>query len=238
MKALPMKTQEVMEFFQNPDEIIEVDLENSSLQGEVFVTYITNMRMKTTLVGGTSQQKLDLLIPYLTSAYTTNCKPLLEGGIDLLLSYRGIEPLYNTWLPAKDLEDFAKNHKEDLDPISEFLDSLVCCIPSFNTKYKKSVFDKEIEQGNIEVITDASIIGPNILGLLQEPNFFEIFVSSGVTVKKYYKHQFEVMRFNNKGLFDIVSARDSLLMPILDLLSEPTEESIEILKKHSEALTP
>jgi len=238
MKTLPMSTKEVMGFFQKPDEVMEIDLENSSLQGNVFVTYITNMRMKTTVVKGTAQQRYDLLIPYLTSEYSTSCDSLREGAIDLLMWFIGLPSLYNTWISEADLALLAgDNLEEELGKITEFLDSLVTCIPSFNTKYKEEVFNKLIESGEIEVVTDATAIGPNVLGLLEPANFFEIFCSTGKKeVKKYFKPQFEIMKFNNKGLFDILSNRKGLLMPIMNLLYEPTKENIAILKKHKKAI--
>ena len=228
-----MSTEEIQELFLDQNLHYDIDLANSKLKGEAFITYIANMQMNCSIEFNkdlATQDKLDVLKHYFSFRQTIKCETLLLASAHILLKARNISfDMDNSWLSPDEMDLFIKDNGQVILNTSAFLDSSLVFVPSFNNNYRKVVFEPSIEQGLIKVIEEPDFIGVNTLGLFTIPGFLEHFIASNENESEelvYYKNQVELLQWNRMPLFQIISsqAEDSFLMA-LSHLAFSTEQS-------------
>jgi len=243
IRAVPMSTDELQELFLNPEISFQIDVGKSKLRGESFITYLSNMRMKCSLLESDTlpyEDKEEILKSYIKNAYFTDCRTLLESLAYVMFLSRDIpvEPLSN-WLSVEESKKFIQNNNDIIKNISDFLDSCLVAIASLNVEFKKNFLDPSLHNKDINLIEDPDIVCINVLGLLTLPNFIEYFISFNPQPEKklsYYKYQVEKFTYNKKFFFQILVnlSGDSLLLSLVNIFFSPNEDAKNILKKYSE----
>lgn len=241
IKTIPMNTEEIQELFLKQDELYDIDLQNSKLQGEAFITYIANMQMNCLLpleVAVDSEKKLEVLKYFFTFRQTVKCQTLINAAAFVLLYSRNIPFDFKLcWLTEKEIQSFIPENMETLQKASLFLESALIFIPSFNTDFKSLVLEPAIEAGEVKEINDIDFIGVNTLGLFTVPSFLEIFLGNPIEdnlPKFYFREQVEKLYYNSKPLFELIKDQqgDSFLMSLCHVTFSMHKEEREIFDKH------
>jgi hypothetical protein len=245
VKTIPMPTDQIQELFLNPTNQYEVDLRNSKLKGESFITYIANMRMKCTLITDpelTSEEKFSTLTHFLNFNYFVDCDTLVKASALLMLRSRGV-PIENTqtWISFEEMDEYIKLNYELITKIGNFYDSLVLAVPSFNINFKNTILDPAIESGLVEVIEDTSAVSINIFGALTIPDFLECFLAypnESSSKLRYFKYPVERFSYNKKALSEIFRELKggSLLLSLTHMLFSEEQHETEVLNKHIQSM--
>lgn len=244
IKKIPMSTDEIQELFLNPEKKYIIDLRNSKLKGEAFITYIANMKMKCDLLKDLEldkNEKFEILKIFLNFNYFVDCSTLIETSSLVMLRSRGLKVNEdNSWLSIEEIDEFITSNKNLVDTIADFLDSMLIAVPSLNTSFKEHFLNPAIEDGSINNIEDPNIISVNIFGMLTIPDFLEVFLSLKNDFNKfnYYKYQIERFSYNKKTFFDIFIdlKGDSLLLSLCNAFFSEQKEESEIISKYSSLL--
>lgn len=242
IKKIPMSTDEIQELFLNPEKKYTVDVSNSKLKGEAFITYIANMKMKCELLKDLNKnEKFEILKIFLNFNYFVDCSTLIDTSYLMMLRSRGLEiDEEKSWLSMSELDEFISLNKELINTITDFLDSMLIAVPSLNVAFKKNFLEPSIESGEIGCIEDPNIISVNIFGMLSIPDFLEVFLSfkNDFTKFNYYKYQIERFSYNKKTFFDIFIdlKGNSLLLSFCNAFFSEEKEESEIISKYSSLL--
>jgi hypothetical protein len=241
IKKIPMSTDEIQELFLNPENKYIVDLENSKLKGEAFITYIANMKMKCDLLVDPNLSKLskfEILKIFLNFNYFVDCQTLINTSCMVMLRSRGFDlNTSDSWMSLEEIDEFISLNTDMVSTISDFLDSMLIAVPSLNIFFKKEFLEPSIESGEVICIEDPNIISVNVFGMLTVPDFLEIFLASKKDFNKfnYYKYQIERFSYNKKTFFDLFLDlnSDSILLSLCNTFFSEEKEEIEILNKYS-----
>lgn len=237
LKTIPMSTEDIQELFMNQDHHYNIDLLNSKLKGEAFITYIANMQISCSIQKDSqldSETKLNVLEFFFSFRQTIKCDTLLLTCAHILLRSRKIDfDTSDSWLSIEEMDTFILNNKEQIKNSSDFLDSSLVFIPSFNNNYRESIFEPSIEAGSIEVVEDPNFLGVNILGLYTIPSFLEFFIAAGTNEPQkmtYYKNQVELLQYNKTTIFKLITAQegDSFLMSLCHLVLSTEEKDRQL----------
>jgi hypothetical protein len=245
IKTIPMSTEDIMDLFENQDQAFQIDLAGSILKGEAFITYVTNMKIKCSLIPSPlvkTEEKIELMNFFLKFKYLIDCDTLLHTLGSAVLRFHSKEaPLLNDWMSAEELDLFIDQSKDELAKISDFISSMPLTVSSFNKEFKDTVFTPAVEAGDIEVIDDAEAVSVNAFGLITIPHFIDLAVGfKPVTDEEkltYYKAQVENTLYKKKTFFALILdlKGDSLLMSYFNLLASADEEETNYFKKQEAA---
>jgi hypothetical protein len=239
-KIIPFSTTEMVEFFENPDEFFYLDYNASKLKKDMFVTYLANMKIKCDLINYQSmpyEDKKELLSAFFEHMYLVDVGVLRDALVSVLMYLRTEKNLFD-FFTEEEMKSFILDEKESLNVISNFFDSMLLIIPTIATEFKETVFDKLIENNEIEVVMDAAAIGLNVFGLIDYPNFIDMFIGSATEepVIRYYKKPIENFLYKNQKFAELIlnSKTPSFLISVFNLLSSTDEletNYFEALKK-------
>lgn len=245
IKTIPIPFNEISDIFLNIDKTYRLDLKNSKLKGESFITYVANMKLKCEIINDESlekEEKFEVLKNFLNYAYFVDCTTLIDASLLVFLRYRNI-PFHasNSWMSSEEIDEFVSLNKNTLDNIADFYDSLIISIPSFNNKFKTEVLEPALASGEIKLVEDPNLISINSISLLKIPNFLENFIGHNNQAEKelkYYKYQIEKFSYDKKNLFDILMGlkEDSFILSLTNIFYSQEKEEEEILEKHMKVL--
>lgn len=214
LRTIPMSTEQIQEIFTNADMHYNIDLKNSTLKGEAFITYIANMQINCSLatVEGTEKEdKFEILKHYLTYRQTIKCDTLQSTVSILLLHTLGVDvELSCDWLSKEEMMEFAESNVDQIVEVMHFLRSAPVIVSSFNKNFKSLIFDKACDNGEIQVIDEPDVVGVNMISLFGVPKLVEMLCLTMEEIHpelkddlRYYKAQVERIQYNKKSLFDI-----------------------------------
>ncbi|WP_127714897.1 hypothetical protein [Halobacteriovorax sp. HLS] len=241
LKTIPMSTEEIQEIFLNSDLHYNIDLKNSTLKGEAFVTYIANMQINCSLADidqTPKEEKFEVLKYFLNFRQTIKCDTLLHTTALLLLkALRAPVDQSRSWLSEEESEEFLQNNKELMLQAALFINSAPVFVAAFNKDFKEEIFTQACEDGEIQVIDDPEIVGINLINLFSIPDFTETFIAQYDNVMppetkqlRYYKAQVERLQYDKKTVFDIFLGlkEKSFLMSFSHLLLNNSSEKEEL----------
>jgi hypothetical protein len=240
LKTIPMSTQEIQEIFLNSELHYNIDLNNSTLKGEAFITYIANMQINCSLATDDQtpkEEKFEILTHFLKFRQTIKCDTLLNTTALLLLKALRT-PIEHTsnWLTEEESEEFLQSNKSLILEAALFINSAPVFVTAFNKDFKEEIFEPACLNNEIQVIDDPEIVGVNLINLFSIPNFIETFIAqfdevmpAEVKNLRYYKAQVERLQYDKKTVFDIFLElkEDSFLMSFSHLLLNNSENRKE-----------
>lgn len=245
VKTIPMSTDQIQELFLNPGNSYIVDFKNSKLKGESFITYIANMRMKCTLMPDPEldqKEKFDILTQFLEFNYFVDCDTLISVAALIFLRSRGV-PIINSqeWMSFEEMDEYISANSELILKISDFYDSMIIAVPSFNKDFKNSYLEPAIASGEIELIEDTNAISINTFGPLTIPDFLECFLAYPTASSKklkYFKYPVERFSYDKKSLSEIfrILNGSSLLLSLSNAFFSEEEQEREVINKYSNLL--
>ena len=253
IRTIPMSTEEIQEIFLDNSLHYNIDLKNSTLKGEAFLTYIANMQINCSLMAiedTPTEEKFEILKYYLAFKQTIRCETLHRAIAMILLKYVKAPLQHHVeWISEEEINLFLSENRELLVVPSLFISSASLFVPSFNKEFKKNIFVPACESGEIEVIDDVDIVGINLINIFSIPDFTETFITYHDLIttpeeKKllYYKAQVERLQYNNKTLYQIFTElkEDSFLMSFSHLLlyHNKDQRDVKILKELMSNDTP
>lgn len=235
-KTLPLATDEIISFFENPDHFFYINYNLSSLKKETFLTYIANMKMKCDLIGYQSisfEERENLLSLFMKHSYIIEV-PTLKNALASILIYSRSGEMLSDFFSKEEADSFISKYKIEIEEISSFFDSMLLIMPSMSHDFK-AVFDDSIEKGEIEIVTDPDSIGINTFSLVVIPDFIDMFIglNNEEPKIKYYKHAIEKFSYKNKKLFQLITELEnpSFLMSLFNLFSSNQDLESEYFEK-------
>jgi hypothetical protein len=236
-KTLPLSTEDIVSFFDNPDHFFYVDYEKSSLKRESFLTYIANMKMKCDLINYKDisfEDRQEMLLAFMHYAYIIEM-PVLKDALVALLIYSRSGEMKFDYMTAEEADKFIANYPTEIGHASSFFDSMLIVLPSMSHEFKADVFDKMIEEGSLPIVEQTEVIGINTFSLVAYPDFLDFFIGLSKTepVMRYYKYAIEKFNYKNKKLFQLVQEleRPSVLMSVFNALSSKEDLETEYFEK-------
>lgn len=237
IKTIPLSTNDIINFFENPDHFFLIDYENSSLKKESFLTYLANMKMKCDLVDYKKisfNDRAEILSCFMNHLYIVDV-PVLRNALMAVLLYERTGEMFFDYMSSEEAKEFISKNKEAISHASCFFDSMLLVLPSMSHEFKQQVFDKMIEDNDIEIVEDANCLGLNTFSLLAEPNFLDMFIglNNKETKIKYYKYAIEKFSYKNKKLFQIIVELEtpSVLMSLFNAFSSKEEQETKYFEK-------
>lgn len=236
-KTFPLSTTDIISFFENPDHFFYIDYNGSALKKESFLTYIANMKMKCDLIDYASisfEDREEMLFAFMHYNYIVEV-PALKNALASLLMYSRSGEMIFDFFSKEEADQFIEKHKTKIQEASCFFDSMLFVMPSMSHEFKEQVFNKAIEEGQVEVVEDAEAIGINTFSLIAMPDFVDIFIGLNKEELKikYYKHAIEKFTYKNKKLFQLVTDLEtpSFLMSLFNLFSSKEDLESEYFEK-------
>lgn len=237
IKTLPLSTEDIIGFFDNPDHFFYVDYNKSSLKRESFLTYIANMKMKCDLIDYQNislEDRQEMLLAFMSYGYIIEI-PVLKNALVALLLYSRSGEMNFDYMSKEESDTFINSYSTELDHIASFFDSMLLVLPSMSHEFKAEVFDKMIEDKSLPVVEETEVIGINVFSLVAFPNFLDIFIGlNKVEPKmKYYKYAIEKFNYKNKKLFQLITELEnpSVLMSLFNILSSNEDLETEYFNK-------
>lgn len=202
---IPIPGEVMKEYFKDNNIVFLVNYDNSSLKGEKFFDYITNLNLPIEIVSNSSYNEFrDVLFNYMTYP-TMICSEVLRdySGV-ILLSYLGVEKdslPYSFKTPYEYFTRYIEENKDLLDLWVSFLDSTEVFIYASNNEISKDF----IKEGDYEVIDNEDIISPNVANLYLSESFIISYTNiDRDRVSKYYIHQAHRNMFANKPIISFI----------------------------------
>ena len=234
LKILPLTHEEIGQFLKEEDSILEVNYNDSKIQGQFFLNYIANLKLNVDLFFNSEEIDLELLRLYTSNKYELNIPSLNMCLVQIILDIKGIgfDLCFNRIIEKKQSWDFYDTNKEMLDELIRFLDSLLYSIPFVNHGYKETIGKSLIDNGQMELIDDDTLdLGLNTVKILEMKDFVPLYFSGTIKTKPaYYKAQMEGNFYNGNSLFNYLIKTDNPIMVLCTGIMEGWISSDEFLK--------
>lgn len=236
-KTLPLSTEDIMAFFENPETFFLIDYKNSALKGESFLTYVANMKLKCDLETYTDisfEERKALLKHYMDFSYIAEVTSLQIALVSVLF-YSKKKELFFDYFNQEEMEIFIEENKEKIKIITQFFDSMLLLVPSVSLDFKEHILQPMIDSGEIETIDNHDIIGINTYGLIAFPDFIDFFIgfSQEHSEMKYFKFQIENLSYKGKKFYELIKdlSSPSILMSIYNMFSSTDSEAVSYFEK-------
>lgn len=214
---VPLSVDLIKEYFENKKLFFIVSYVDSSIKGNLFLTYLSNLDLpfEIDFTGATFDQKFEIMKNYFESRNISDSDVLCLNAADILLTYRGIDTstiFNNTLFTLDEKKDFIAKNEKSISHWSSFIGSsivyLLKVFPDLNDVLKiESVFPK---------IEESGYVGANVVRLFSVPHFMEFFFSAPPIEKIYYfKHQFEDNMFKGTNLFHYFNVPENTFLHLI-----------------------
>jgi hypothetical protein len=208
VKTAPLCTEDLIDLFDNPDQIVDIDYKNSSLKDEGFFTFIGNAKVKCNLVNYQSmtfEEKENLLNHFLDWSITLEIDTLKKALISVLVDMDHPD-LYSDFFTKEEIQEYRAKYPVETGSVQRFFYSMLVMIPSIATDFKTLILEPEIAEGRIESVKGLDQISPNVFNLTFYPKFLDLFL--GLCDKDYqlayYSDVLSTYRYQNMGFYELL----------------------------------
>ena len=186
----PISLDNLKEYYKDKSTTYLVDYKNSTLQGQKFLTYLSNLDLACDIEPMDIDDKFfDLLKTYIYSTSLVNIQFLELATIDMLLEFKGL-------IQGDRYKQFIDANREMILQWVGKLDSLLV----YNTSTIKEA-DAKAELENFPKDDTDSIDGINWVSLLKNEEFYGFYSKIDPTALKYYTKYFNDYMFKGKNLY-------------------------------------
>lgn len=218
--SVPLNIDLIKEFFDNKELFFLINYKDSKIQGNMFLTYISNLGLPSEIVfdGSTVQDKFDLLKFYMETRNLNESNTLRLAAAQIILESKGFDTssfILNPIFTKAECLEFIKANSEMVKRWETFLtSSLLYIITSVKA------LDEEFKiKEEFKTIDDAHYVGSNIVQLCSIPGFLEIFFSLPCNSEIFYfKAQFEEYMFRGKNFFHYFNCPENTLLLVFNEL--------------------
>lgn len=219
-KVLESKTQKDIEKPEIVQDIMmNVSYEQSTLKGKFFLNYVGNLKLSITLSDDatTAEDRMSLLQNYMESSNQCEVHTLNDIVAVMLLEEKGAG-LENDdlWIKKPNRDKFRSDNKELIAKWTQFLDSTVYNLPFCIEQYSATIGKKLIEDGTLELVSDANWIGKNVVYLYTVENYIENYISYPTnTIPKFFESQWLEPIFTGYSLMSVMVEGNGSLFPFM-----------------------
>lgn len=193
MVTAPLGIEDLKKYFTDKETKFLIDYENSKLQGESLLVYLSNLEIPCDIKIGESDL-FELASHYLKFTQILNIDVLENVLIDILLIYKKLPVIVDQCYPC--IAKFIEDHREELKNLTSKLDSLTL----YNMYIIQDDDLKKFVTDHPEDPTD-DIKGINFVSLLKNKRFFYYYNSVETDNLKYYSKYFNDYMFGGKGMY-------------------------------------
>jgi len=200
----PIPMEQLKQFFSNKENyVFEIDYENSSLQGDKLLTYLSNIDIPCDIDPATisNEQLNDLLKEYITNTTTLINIPLLvTHALICLLTIKSDNKVI--WdcpqgFTKEQTESFVVANFDSLRAMLDVLESTML----YNINSIACDELKE-ETKEFDTVDNKNYCGINFVWLVQRQEFVHLLENIDKNKQKYYTHQYDKYIYKGKCLFD------------------------------------
>lgn len=219
----------------NPPLLAIVSYGGSTLKGRHFLNYVANLDLTIDLVQEDipKLEKFELLRGYINSRAICNIKVLAVEVSLMLFQRKGINLSDDVgFLSAEEREEFILESEDILSRYEIFLESILVGLPFILKEYASTIGKELVDSGQVRVISDATYISPNVVGLIIQDGFLEFYLSLPVKHElALFESQWFEPVFNGQNLINIISGH-STLFPFMQALCDNwfTPEELKNIK--------
>jgi hypothetical protein len=212
--SVPIPADKIREYFTNKDLFFIVNHSESKLQGETFLTYLTNLSLPADVKFNTPlpYEEYELIVKaYLNQTSVNNIAGLHVMVADMLLIAKGLkseESPYALPINPDHVLRFISENKEQVDRWLHFLDSTQV----YGLTAIKSLNDHYTPKDRFKKVDDPHYVGANIAQLYTMPQFIAIYFSipGAVYELSYFTYQYEEYAFKNERLAHYFANRNNM----------------------------
>lgn len=185
----PIPMEELRKYFEDPSHIFEISYDNSTLQGDRFLTYFGNLEVPCNVLYS-DEKRDELLSSYFNATQLVSIESLEREAISVLLERRGLTL-------HKENTEFIKSNQQIIDQWARVLDSL-----SLYNMYIIQIeqFRDWVANAFPEDDTD-SMVGVNFVNVLKYADFYSFYTRINKENLTYFSRYFNDPIFKGKSLF-------------------------------------
>jgi hypothetical protein len=200
----PVPMEQLKQYFSNKENyIFEIDYNNSALQGDKLLTYLSNIDIPCDIDPETinNEQLESLLTEYITNTNTLINVPLLVTHA--LVSLLTVKSDNNVvWdcpqgFSKEQTESFVTKNYDALRSMLDVIESTmlynISTITCEELKEDTETFNK---------VEDKNYCGINFVWILKRPEFIHLIENVDKNKQKYYVHQYDKYIYKGKCLYD------------------------------------
>lgn len=199
----PLELEEIKSFFDDPSVVFHIDYSASSIKGNVFLTYLSNLDIpaEVLLDNSSPQEKEELLNSYLSSKLIVNLPSFALNVSQIILEAAGVDCAYRIINPIWNLEQ----RKALISKLNSQIERWITFLSSSSIYMLTSCKELEEEynfKSHYRCVEDIDFVGYNVVNMFSVPAFTEFLFS--VPCKGeilYFKHQFEDYMFKGNNIF-------------------------------------
>jgi hypothetical protein len=229
-KTLPLSTDDLIKLFENPNEVLRIDYQNSTIKGQALLTYLANVKINCSLENIQElsfEEKEELLNLFINSRYFMEVSTFKDALVKCFLGYGA-----SAYFLDEEFSFYKEKNEERLTEIEKFYHSMLVAIPSISNEFRAHILDPEIKEGKIEEIKGTDIITPNIYSLVFYPNFIDMFLGH---IKKEYPLAFygevlETYQYKNKSFYALLLETETspAFMALFNYFFTEKDESLKL----------
>jgi hypothetical protein len=184
----PLELEQLKEYFTDKNVFYLINYEQSSLQGDMLLTYLSNLEIPCDIVVEQTDNCMSLLKDYLNFKQIVSIPFLEHKTIDVLFQTKGFY--------KGDDEQFIEENKEIIEKWIEKLDSLSL----FNMWVVNDNSFKEFAE-NFPEDSSNDITGINFVSLLKHEHFYSYYNEVNEAHLKFFSAYFEDYMFKGNNLY-------------------------------------
>ena len=236
----PLELEEIKSFFDDPNVVFHIDYSASSIKGNVFLTYLSNLDIpaEVLLDNSSPQEKEELLESYLSSKLIVKLPSFALNVSQIILEAAGVECANRIVNPIWDIE----KRKELISKFKPQIDRWITFLSSTSLYMLTSCKELEAEynfKSHYRSLEDIDFVGYNVVNMFSVPTFTEFLYS--VPCKSeilYFKHQFEDYMFKGNNVFHYFSTPENTMHIIFEEMLKGTITADLLASLHSQNHSP
>lgn len=186
--VVPISIENLKIYFENKETLFKIDYDNSSIKGEKFLIYLSNLDLPCDIkFDKNKKEHLILLVDYLKTKHIVSLPSLEKECLDVFLEMKQIE--------NNDYESFIRENKEFLCETLKLIESLSI----YNFYCIQSEKFKEFVESHAKKECDN--LGHNFVNLIKYDRFNLIFDNLNVQELYFYEDFFKNYMFKGKNLY-------------------------------------
>lgn len=213
----PLKVEELKNFIEKKDTFYLINYKNSELRDGIFLNYLSNLDLpcEVLLNDCSYEEKEQLLLAYLNSKNIVDIESIALNISKILLEYRGIntnDVFENPALTKEETLKFILAHEDVIKKWEHFFESTIV----YALFIMKDVDSENDIKSQVPHIDDSNYVGLNIVNLLQNPVFMEMFFIPGTrTELSFFVRQFEEYMFKGASLFQYYHTHNNTILALM-----------------------